>query len=74
LPNEITEQLPTKIKLDANFDTEFEIDLDGKMYEYEGISLLSFLTYDKIKEYFKKIKLSEERIDKLIRRAKLYIF
>lgn len=74
LPSEITEQLPTKIKLDANFDTEFDIDLDGKMYEYEGICLLSFLTYDKIKGYFKNIKLSDERVDKLIKRAKLYMF
>jgi hypothetical protein len=44
------------------------------MYEYEGICLLSFLTYDKIKGYFKNIKLSDERVDKLIKRAKLYMF
>lgn len=66
--------MPVKIQLDENFITDFEIDLDGKMYDYEGICLLPFLSYDKIKRYFKNIKLSEERVEKLIRRTKVYIF
>jgi 5'-3' exonuclease len=74
LPNEVVKSIGSKIKLDPSFLTEFETDLDGKMYEYEGISLLSFLTYDKIKEYFKSVKLTDEQKDKLNRRAKLYIF
>jgi 5'-3' exonuclease len=74
LPEEIREKMPVKIQLDENFITDFEIDLDGKMYDYEGICLLPFLSYDKIKCYFKNIKLSEERVDKLIRRTKVYIF
>jgi len=74
LPEEIREKLPVKLQLDENFITDFEVDLDGKMYDYEGICLLPFLSYDKIKSYFKNIKLSEERIDKLIRRTKVYMF
>jgi 5'-3' exoribonuclease 1 len=74
LPSEVTDGIGSKIRLDPSFLTEFETDLDGKMYEYEGICLLPLLTYDKIKDYFKNVKLTDDQKDKLIRRAKLYVF
>ena len=74
LPEEIVKGLDSKIKLDSDFSTDFTIDLDGKVYEYEGICILPFLSYDKIKRYFKNIKLTPERVDKLARRTKVYNF
>ena len=63
-----------KILLDPSFINEFEIDLDGKTYDYEGVSLLPFLEYDKIKKYFLNVKLTDDQKDKLIRRTRIYSF
>lgn len=74
LPSEVVDRLPDKIKLDPRFSVDFEIDLDGKMYDYEGVFLLDFLSYERVKKYFTNIKLSKEKNDYLISRAKVYSF
>jgi len=60
LPETLREELPKKIQLDADFLEEFEIDLDGKINDYEAILLLPFLSYEKIKKLTQNIKLTEE--------------
>ena len=74
LPEEIVNHLPNNIKLDPCFSTDFEIDLDGKMYEYEGVNLVSSLSYERVKKYFKNIRLSEEHINYITKQMKVYIF
>lgn len=64
LPENISEKIKEKIVLDADFIEEFEIDLDGKQQEYEGICVLPFVTYKKIKELFEGIKLTEQQKEK----------
>ncbi len=59
LPNTIRQKLEIKIKLDSDFLEEFEIDLDGKQQEYEGICLLPFVSYDKLKKLFSEVELTE---------------
>lgn len=64
LPTGIREQLQPKIRMDPDFLEDFEIDLDGKQQEYEGICLLPFVTYHKLKKMFSNVKMTEEEIEK----------
>jgi 5'-3' exonuclease len=49
LPKPVADFLMLRSKLDSNFPTEFEVDLEGKMQEYEGVILLPMIEYDTIK-------------------------
>ena len=53
LPKPVADFLMLRSKLDSNFPTEFEVDLEGKMQEYEGIILLPMIEYDTIKHLLK---------------------
>ena len=64
IPNNISEKITEKIVLDSDFIEDFEIDLDGKQQDYEGICLLPFVTYDKIKKIFKNVELTQEQKEK----------
>ena len=61
LPENIREEVGNKILLDSDFLEEFEIDLEGKINDYEAILLLPFIGYSKIKRLFKGIKLTPEQ-------------
>jgi 5'-3' exonuclease len=74
LPNEVIDALPSKIKLDPCFSTDFEVDLEGKMYEYEGTTLLIPLMYDEVKSYFKHVKLTDEQMTQMIKQRQVYVF
>ena len=65
LPESVANYIKKKILLDADFIESFEIDLEGKQYEYEGIALIPFVSYSKIKKIFKGIKYINWQQDKL---------
>jgi len=65
LPKNIEEQIKDKILLDADFIEEFESDMDGKYQEYEAISLVPFVSYDKIKKIFEGVSYTEEQENKI---------
>jgi len=64
LPNNISEEISKKILLDSDFLEEFEIDLEGKINDYEAILLLPFISYTKIKRLFKTVRLTPEQENK----------
>jgi 5'-3' exonuclease len=53
LPKPVSDFLTLRSKLDLNFPTEFEVDLEGKIQEYEGVILLPMIEYDHIKHLLK---------------------
>lgn len=73
LPATARDLMERKIILDSDFLEEFEIDLDGKQQEYEGILLLPFLSYEKIKRLTQKLELTEEE-EKYNKIGDVYVF
>ena len=73
LPVSVKEHVEKKITLDLDFLEEFDIDLDGKINDYEAILLLPFLSYDKIKALTMDMKLTEEE-EKECRIGNIYVF
>jgi 5'-3' exoribonuclease 2 len=65
LPDNVREVINKKIILDADFVEEFEVDLEGKINEYEAICLLPFVSYDKLKRMAKKVEYTEEQKSKI---------
>ena len=49
LPDPVASFLQTRSKIDSKFPNEFEVDLEGKMQEYEGVILLPVIEYETIK-------------------------
>jgi len=74
LPRNISEHLKgnMKLKMDADFVEEFEVDLEGKLNEYEGVALLPFVTYDKIKRYMEGVEYTVDQQERM--KSKIYNF
>jgi 5'-3' exonuclease len=56
---EVSKFMIQRSQIDSNFPTEFSIDLEGKLQEYEGIILLPMVNYDIIKKMLKKFNIKD---------------
>ena len=56
---QVREYMKTRALIDSSFPETFEVDLEGKMQEYEGIILLPMIPYETIRTILKKYKLRD---------------
>ena len=54
LPSEVNNDLRKRVVIDQDFQEEFDIDMDGKIQDYEGIPILNMIHYNKVKLLCKK--------------------
>jgi len=65
LPTKVAEYMKTRAIIEPEFPTTFEVDLEGKIQDYEAVLLLPMIDYDKVKRMLRQFK-TKDKEGKLI--------
>lgn len=60
LPPQVGTFMINQALIDDDFPTEFTVDYEGKINDYEGVCLLPMITYEKVKGLCRKFKCKDE--------------
>lgn len=59
LPPKVAEYMKSRAVIESEFPTTFQVDLEGKIQDYEAVLLLPMIDYDKVKRMLKQFKLKD---------------